>query len=222
MKSRVRSGMTAEEVISAFGQPSTGVAVRQLGPSTLRYLAPIGSMTVNREGYIGFEVHLVDGKVQSWRTYLGNPSYAPMAVPLEMKWTGYWWLALFVGGIVYGIFRAVRRGITEEQLISNAYRDRYIPRLPAEFGFINNDSTLQEVLDKVGPPARARKLPIDPKVATGGYGYTEGPLSLPAIVGIEYDLPYHAVVILFPEYPFQTGNKIRAAFYRRPLRDDEL
>ena len=48
--------------------------------------------------------------------------------------------------------------------------------------------------------------------------FIEGPLDAPAIVLIEYDLPYHAAVILLPEYPFELQNKIRAvSVVRREL-----
>jgi hypothetical protein len=178
--------------------------------------------TVAAKGYVGFEVQLLDGKVQSWRTITDNPSYAPMHVPREMKWYGYASILFLVGAFLYGVFRAFRRGMSEEQLLLKAYQERQIPRLPEEFRFINNDTTLQEVIDRIGPPTRERKFAIDPKIMSGGYGYTEGPLGLPAIVLIEYDLPYRAVVALLPEFPFQPENRIRAAFYRRPLRDEEL
>lgn len=153
---------------------------------------------------------------------MDNPSYASVKMPKQLKWTAYWWLLLFAGGFFYGLFRLVRRGLSEKQLIVKAYQERDIPRLPAEFLFINNDTTLQEVFDRVGPPARERKFPVDPSVATGGYAHTEGPLGVPAIILVEYDLPYHAVVALMPEYPFQPENRIRAAFYRRPLPDEEI
>lgn len=221
MTAKLRGGMTTDEVVSAFGEPSTGVA-RLPGVIHIRYLAPIGLMTVPKEGYIGFEVELVDGRVKSWRKFIGNPSYAPMTAPRELRWYGYWWIALLVGGFCYGIFRAFRRGLSEEQLLLKAYKERHIPRLPEEFRFINNDTTLKEVIERVGPPTRERKFPIDPNISSGGYGYTDGPLRLPSIVLIDYDLPYHSVVTLLPEYPFQLENRIRAAFYRRPLRDEEL
>jgi hypothetical protein len=221
MKARLRAGMTVDEVVSVFGQPRTGIP-RSAGPGRLLYVSPIGTRSVQAEGYIGFEVQLVDGRVQSWRTLTSNPSYAPVTVPREMKWYGYAFIAALIGGAIYGLYRALRRGLSEEQLLLKAYQERHIPRLPAEFGFINNDTTLQEVFDRVGPPARERKFPINPNLVTGGYGYTEGPLRLPAIVLIEYDLPYHAVAVLLPEYPFQPENRIRAAFYRRPLRDEDL
>ena len=221
MNARLRVGMTVDEVLKTFGPPRTGVG-RTAGPSRLLYVSPIGTRTVQAEGYVGFEVQFVDGKVQSWRTLTGHPSHAPVKAPKELKWSGYYFIALFVGVIVYGLFRGFRRGLSEEQILLKAYEERSIPKLPAEFRFINNDTTLQEVVDRVGPPARERKFPIDPSIVTAGYGYTEGPLGLPAIVLIEYDLPYHAVVALLPEYPFEPESRIRAAFYRRPLPDEDL
>src|SRR5688572_1447260 len=170
MNARLRAGMTADEVVAIFGKPRTGVP-RNAGPGRLVYVAPIGTRSVQAEGYVGFEVQLVDGRVQSWRTLTGTPSYVPTTAPPEMKWTGYVLMAFFIGGAIYGLYRAFRRGLSEEQLLLKAYQERYIPRLPTEFRFINNDTTLQEVIERVGPPARERKLPIDPKIVTGGYGY---------------------------------------------------
>jgi hypothetical protein len=221
MKAHFRVGMSVDEVFTTFGKPTVGVR-KTSGPSRLLYASSIGSRTVQKEGYIGFEVQLIDGKVQSWRTILDKPSYGLMTVPRAIKWSGYWWIVFLIGAFFYGLFRAFRRGMSESQLILNAYKERHIPRLPAEFRFINNDTTLREVIERVGAPSRERKFPIDPSIAGGGYGYTEEPLGVPAIVLIEYDLPYHAVVALLPEYPFQPENRIRAAFYRRPLRDEEL
>ena len=34
------------------------------------------------------------------------------------------------------------------------------------------------------------------------------------IVTYEYDLPYHAAVIVMPEFPFELQSRIRAVFYR--------
>ena len=213
--------MTIEEVISAFGNPSTGVGKRE-GPSQLRYVAPIGLMTAEKAGYIGFEVQLVDGRVRGWRTFFGNPSYAPMTAPPQFWWTLRFWGILFVGGLIYGFVRAFRKGMSEGELILKAYEERKIPRrhLPADFRFITNDTTLQEVIEKVGSYSRKTKFPVDPTFASG-YGFAEGPLGVTALVLIEYDLPYRATVILLPEYPFEPENRIRAAFYRRPRPDEE-
>jgi hypothetical protein len=221
MNARLRPDMTIEEVISAFGQPGTGVGQRS-GPSKLRYVAPIGLMTAKKEGYIGFEVQLVDGKVRGWRAFFGNPSYAPMTAPPAFWWTFRFWGILFVGAFVYGVIRAFQRGMSEEKIILRAYRERNIPtrKLPVEFRFITNDTTLQEVIERVGPYSRKTKFPVDPTYQSG-YGFAEGPLGMAALTLFEYDLPYHATVILLPEYPFEPENRIRAAFYRRPRPDEE-
>jgi len=214
--------MTVEEVISAFGQPSTGVG-SQSGPSKLRYIAPFGSMTAKKEGYVGFEVQLVDGKVRGWRTIIGNPSYTPMTVPPEIKWYGRLWVIVLVGALILGVIRTFKRVISEDELILHAYKARDIPtrQLPVEFRFITNDTTLQEIVDKIGPCSRVRKLPVDQGFASG-YGLSPGPMGMPSIVLVEYDLPYHAAVILLPEYPFEPENRIRAVFYRRPRPDEEV
>lgn len=221
MGSHLRSGMTTEDVISVFGPPSTGVG-QQLGPSRLRYLSPIGSLTVEKEGYIGFEVQLVDGKVSGWRTLSGNPSYEPMKAPASFRWSARIWVIIIACAFFYGLNRAFKRGISEEHALLKAYKEREIPsqRLPAELRFVTNDTTLQEVINRAGPYSHLRKLPVDQTLASG-YGLAEGPLGMPAIVLIEYSLPYHAVVILFPEYPFKPENRIRAAFYRPPRSDEE-
>src|SRR4051812_45696282 len=134
MSGRLRQGMTINEVIAAFGRPSTGVP--QLpGVSHVRYIAPIGSMTVPKEGYMGFEIELLDGRVRSWRTFRGNPSYAAMTGPPGSDWPR-WAVRLFVAGAgAYGMFLAFKRRQTEKRSILEAYKLRDIPRsdLPVEF-----------------------------------------------------------------------------------------
>jgi hypothetical protein len=92
--------------------------------------------------------------------------------------------------------------------------------LPAEFRFITSGTTIQEVIDKVGPYSRIRKHLAHPSFGTG-YGLSTGPSGMPMLVLVEYDLPYHAAVILLPEPPFQPQDRIRAAFYRPPRPDEE-
>ena len=65
--------------------------------------------------------------------------------------------------------------------------------------------------------ARGRRR-IEQRQAADGYGFVEGPLGNPAIVSFDYDLPYHAAIILLPEYPFEPENRIRAAYYRPARR----
>ena len=213
--------MTIEQVISAFGEPSNGIGPRS-GPSQLRYIAPFGAMTGEKEGYIGFEVQLVDGRVRGWRTLIGKNSYMPVTVPPEFRWVGKIWVIFFVGAVLLGVTRAFQRGLSEDLKLLKAYKSRDIPTryLPVEFRFITNDTTLQEILDKVGPYSRITKHPVDPNFASG-YGLAPGSFGMPSLFLVEYDLPYHAAVLLMPEYPFQPENRIRAAFYRRPRPDEE-
>lgn len=222
MNARLRAGMKVEEVISAFGQPNSGVGNKS-GPSQIHYFAPIGSLTEEKEGYIGFEVQLVDGKVSGWRTFRGNPSYAPMKAPPEFKWSARFWVIVMACVALYGLSRTFWREASEEQALLKAYRIREIPtrQLPAEFRFITNDTTLQEVVDKAGPYSRVRRLVVDPSFASG-FGLAEGPSGMPALVLLDYDLPYHAAVILLPEFPFELENRIRAAYYRPPRVDEEI
>jgi hypothetical protein len=213
--------MRIDEVVSAFGQPSGGVP-RLPGVAHMRYIAPIGSMTVEKEGYIGFEIELVDGRVKSWRTLRGNPSYAPMTQPREFKWFGLLLRLLFVGGAVYGLIVAVQRRRSEAGSLLEAFRNRDIPTrdLPVEFRFITHDTTLKEVIEKAGPYSRHVKLPIDPRVVGGRYTYTDDAPARPAIVLFEWEMPFHGAVVLMPEYPFESGSRIRAAFYRAPRPDE--
>jgi hypothetical protein len=221
VKTRLHPGITVDEVRTIFGEPTT-TSHDDSGVARMFYVSSVGARTVKKEGYVGFEVKVIDGKVASWRILSGYPSYGRTTLPRELKWQGYLYIAFFVGAMSYAVFRVFLRTLSEDQLIRNAYQERSIPRLPAEFRFINHDTTLQEVFDKVGPPTRERKFALSEHIGCGGYGYTEGPLGLPAITLVEYDLPYHALVALIPEYPFKPENRIRAVFYRRPLPDEEL
>jgi hypothetical protein len=221
MTARLRPGMSIDEVISAFGQPSTGVP--QLpGVAHMRYIAPIGSMTVEKEGYIGFEIELVDGRVKSWRTFLGNPSYAPMSQPREFKWFGLLLRFVFVGAAVYGLIVAVQRRRSEAGSVFEAFRNHDIPTrdLPVEFRFITHDITVKEVIAKAGPYSRHVKFPIDPRLVGGKYTYTDDAPSRPAIVIFEWDMPFHGAVLLMPEYPFESESRIRAVFYRAPRPEE--
>ena len=221
MRARLRVGMTEREVRSALGSPATSNH-DESGVAHLFYISSLGNRTVAKEGYIGFEVTVADGKVANWRIMRSNPSFGPTRMPRTLKWEGYLLIAFFLGCVLYGVYRGVTRGLSEEQIIAKNYNERHIPPLPQEFRFINNDTTLQEVFDRAGSPTSERKLPIDHKLAGSGYGFVAGPLGAPSIVLLEYDLPYHAQVVLMPEYPFTPENRIRAAFYRGPIRDEDF
>jgi len=73
-------------------------------------------------------------------------------------------------------------------------------------------------LDRVGPCSREAWLPIDPQAGLGsGFAVTKSGRA--AILTFEYHLPYHAAVIVMPEYPFEPENRIRSVFYRPMQRE---
>jgi hypothetical protein len=113
--------------------------------------------------------------------------------------------AFIISGLValYGIWRQTRRQVDEETTVSEMMIDkRIVPsELPVEFRFITNETTVQEVIDKAGPYSR---------IATKD-----------GVVSYEYDLPYHAALIIFPEPPFKPESKIRTVFFRKPREDDD-
>jgi hypothetical protein len=90
--------------------------------------------------------------------------------------------------------------------------------IPPEFQFITHETTLQEVIDRLGPCSREAWLPVDAHTSlTSRFAATKsGKL---AFLTIEYHLPYHAAVVVMPEYPFQQENMIRAVFYRPMQRE---
>jgi hypothetical protein len=57
------------------------------------------------------------------------------------------------------------------------------------------------------------KVPISAERGLG-YALASSNTSAATIVTFEYDLPYHAAVIVMPEFPFEQQSRIRAAFYR--------
>jgi hypothetical protein len=216
VKSKLRPGMTVEEVVTVLGEPSNG-RVPDCQKCSLQYIAPINRLDVPKEGYIGVVVHFDDGKVHDWRIYTGNPSYNPsLKMPSVFKWE--LWL---IGGLlaialaIRFLLRIMPAGfmVYNDALAAYAARDIPLRRLPSEFRFITHDTTLQEVIAKVGPYSREVKLPVDPS-SVGGYGFIETPQGGAAILTFEYDLPYSAAVIIMPEYPFEPSNRIRAVFYR--------
>jgi hypothetical protein len=104
--------------------------------------------------------------------------------------------------------------------VAQAFENREIrtEELPPEFRFITHDITLQEIIDKLGKPSRIVRVPIS---AEGGLSYAlvSSNTGNAAIVTYEYDLPYHAAVIVLPEFPFEIQNRIRAVFYQPIQRE---
>ena len=216
VRTRLHRDMTVDEVIAALGQPSNG-RVPGCQQCSLQYLAPMSRMDVPQEGYIGVTVHCVNGKVHDWQIQTGNPSYNPsMKMPFALRW--YLWLMgglLILGWVLRSLVRVTPASFAAYQDALSAYEAREIRllRLPREFHFITHETTVQEVVAKVGPYSRRVELPVDPEAARG-YRFVENESRRATIVTYEYDLPYSAAVIIMPEYPFETGDRIRAVFYR--------
>jgi hypothetical protein len=68
--------------------------------------------------------------------------------------------------------------------------------LPEEFRFISRDTTVQQLVERVGPYTRIRG-----DSDTGA---------------LEYDLPYGSALLIFPEWPCELGSRVRGVqFYRK-------
>ncbi len=215
----LRPGMTVGEVIERFGQPNSQVSGHD-GSFMYRYIAPLGYLRADREGYTGFELHFVEGKIHDWQTFRGSPSYAPIQTARDLRWYFRVWLLIGACVVIYGLIRRSRATKDEDQALLEAYVAKRIQtqRLP-EFQFITHETTLQEVIDKVGEPSRTRELSFESIVGPEkAAAYNVSGMS----IGVaEYDLPYRAAAIVMPEYPCQPENGIRAVFYRGPQADDE-
>ena len=222
LQSRLHSGMTKEQIIAQFGEPATQNRERR-NSYFFRYFPSVQLLTNEAEGYMGFEVHLVDDKVTDWRAIRGRPSYAPMGLPRKSRRTFSFWLLVLGVTFIYGTIRAFNRQLDEKQAIQNAFKNRDIPArgLPVEFRFITHDTTIQDVLDKVGPYSLIRKHEVSERFAAA-HECVQGRLGSPEIVSYDYDLPYHAAVVLLPEHPFTPENRIRAVYYRPARVDDDV
>jgi hypothetical protein len=220
LKSNLRKGLTPDELVGLFGEPNNG----RLNPCvdcTFTYLPPLGSLSVEKEGYTGVSVRFTNGRVSSWRIYTGNPSYAEPKMPAVFRW----WLWFF--GITFGLgivskllirFTPVASVVAKD--IGKAFEDRQMDthKIPPEFGFITHETTLQQVIDKAGKPSRIVRVPISADRGLG-YALVSSNAGAAEIVSYEYDLPYHAAVIVMPEFPFEPENRIRAVFYRPIQRE---
>jgi len=92
-----------------------------------------------------------------------------------------------------------------------AHRDIDTAELPSSFRFITHETTLQEVIDQLGPASRVIELALRHRD-----GDTEH------FKAHEYDLPYNAAVVVMPQRPFDREDKIRAVYMRKAPADDWL
>jgi hypothetical protein len=218
----LHQGMTPDEVVSRFGEPTNGRANPCIDCG-FSYIPPAGSLNVEKEGYAGVRVEFALGKLRAWHIFRNNPSYDPDFNKMTAAFR--WWLWIMGGMIVLGVISRliiwlVPVAIAEYPTALEAFAARSIPsrQLPAEFRFITHETTLQEVIDRVGLYSRAAKLPVDPESGLG-YAFASADSGASVILTFEYHLPYHAAIVIMPEYPFEPMSRIRAVFYR-PLKQD--
>lgn len=219
---QLRKGMTYEELVAVVGEPKS---VRTQPDDSIRimYFAPIGARTVENEGYIGFEVHLVDRKVTDWRVMRDNPSYEPgLHVREHLRWPLWFWGALFFGGVLYATARSTQRAADEQTAILEAFRSRSIPtsKLPIEFRFISHDTTLSEVVERAGPVSRRTRILLSPE-SLPGYTLPETEDGQPFLPALEYDLPYASAVLVIGQAPFTDEERVHAVYFRPPRDDTE-
>jgi hypothetical protein len=220
LRSKLHEGLTPNEVVALFGEPNNG----RLDPClncAFTYIPPIGSLTVEKNGYTGVSIRFRDGKVSDWHIYSGNPSYAEPKAPPAFRFFLWMFGIIFALGIAAKrIIRATPVAAVVSNEVAKAFEGREIhtDALPAEFRFITHETTLQEVIDKLGKPSHTAKIPISAESGLG-YALVSTATSDAAIMTFEYELPYHAAVIVMPEFPFQMENRIRAVFYR-PIQQE--
>ena|GEM_PF-3378549 len=220
VKSRLRPGLTADQVVALFGEPNN----HRAGPCldcTFTYLAPLGNLTVAKEGYVGVRIWFQDGKVRAWHIYTGNPSYAEPTMPPGVRRFLWFFGIMFVLGLISKLLirtTPVAHVVAEELAQTFEKRELQLDHLPTEFRFITHETTLQEVIDKAGDPSRVVKVPINPERGLG-YALVSSGSGAATIVTYEYNLPYHAAVIVMPEFPFEPESRIRAVFYR-PIQQE--
>jgi hypothetical protein len=125
------------------------------------------------------------------------------------------WFYAACAVVLGALTRLVRRGgrIVAYTGILDRYRARQIKtdELPREFRFITSDATLQQVVDRLGPPSRFLQLAV-PENSPPGFSFVTTSAGHPAIIVAEYQMPYYAPVYVMPEFPFKMTSKIRAVF----------
>jgi hypothetical protein len=93
---------------------------------------------------------------------------------------------IWLSGFAQVLVRDIRAGGDTERTVF-AHPEQWQPQeLPQEFRFITRESTVQEVVDSVGPYTRVTETAL-----------------------VCYDLPSGGALFLFPEPPFSPANRIR-------------
>jgi hypothetical protein len=129
--------------------------------------------------------------------YLGGIAFGGVAAWIISQLVGRFWpgaqLSVFVvlviiwlSGFAQVLLRDIRVGSETERAVFADPKQWQPQELPQEFRFITRESTVQEVVDTVGPYTRV----------------TESGL-------VRYDLPSGGALFLFPEPPFAPTSRIR-------------
>src|SRR6266496_6141889 len=92
-----------------------------------------------------------------------------------------------------------------------AHRDIDSSGLPPTFRFITHDTTVREVIDRLGPASRVIELALRHRDGDAEHFKAH-----------EYDLPYNDAVIVMPQRPFEPEDKIRAVHMRKSPADNWL
>lgn len=135
VQSRLAVGMTPEQVVALFGTPGTGTPEGPGDQRVFSYLCPVGRRTREVEGYVGFKVFFENDRLTTWRPIQAKPSYDPeMHAREHLLPVAWWWGLLLVGGVIYAIAKAFRRGQSEYERILEAYASRIseirVPHFP--------------------------------------------------------------------------------------------
>jgi len=125
-----------------------------------------------------------------------------------------WFLFPAVLGLSLVMFaRSFVRDVKKYVDATQAYAHRAIDTvgLPSTFRFITHDTTLQQVIDRLGPASRVVELALRHRD-----GDTEH------FKAYEYDLPYKAAILVMPHRPFEPDDRVRAVYMRKAPADDWL
>ena len=156
VRSTLKPGMTPEEVVTLYGTPG-GASSSDPTARVITYLSPIGLRTREVEGYVGFKVTFRNGRLVDWQPINTKPSYDPDPPAREHLIPVAWYYGLlFLAVFGYGVFKAFGFANREHRRIIEAFKERTIATrsLPPDFRFIDNETTVREVIDRLGPFTR--------------------------------------------------------------------
>ena len=147
--------------------------------------------------------------IAGWLAFLYFAGKALDIVSPLIKWFVFSGVLLVV---VLIIARRINHGMGKYRNAIRAYarRDIDTASLPSTFCFITHDTTLQDVINQLGPASRIVELGLRHSVNNMEY-----------FKAYEY-LPYSAAVIVMPQGPFEPADKIRAVYMRKAPADGLL